>query len=558
MIRLTATRVWRDGAVMREAPVGDLFDAVRAYLAGDSPDALIVLGGFGSGKSHLCAALAAEDDLLTVVPLRDVARARTPERGLLAVVGEQRLSEAQEGRRILLLDGLDEVPDPPGGHVAFFARVTAHAGPRWMMTSRPGHFRTDATDPVPDQVDVLGRADLAMLRIDPLPPAMLEQKLAPLPGGRELMSSVEGLTSLATSPLLLQIVDAALPFIEPGRPILPWGVFDAWIRFALRGGDGHEDAILALEELAWSVFLEGHSLEVPTFAPARVRLPPLLKRALFVHDLDGRLRFGHRSVYEFLLATRIGPKLQQNQGHGPDALSDVAITDATRVFLVGRTGPMPVQVAAERTWIPRGNFVSGGEISADERPLRIRHLADPVWIARAPVTNAAWQSYLDDNPDDRVDAHYLRHWRTDRTVPDGQRDAPVYHLWPEDADRYAAWAGARLPTADAWEKAARGLDGRRYPWGDTWRPGRGVTAELDLARPLPVYALGAHGDAALFSASGGTFEYTSDSYRGRPDRGRVVMGGAYTHTADVARLSLRLSHKLSGNLKVGLRLSWPG
>ena len=52
------------------------------------------------------------------------------------------------------------------------------------------------------------------------------------------------------------------------------------------------------------------------------------------------------------------------------------------------------------------------------------------------------------------------------------------------------------------------------------------------------------------------FEYTSTAYRGREDRGRVVMGGCYTHPASAARPSLRLSHKLSGNLKTGLRLAW--
>jgi hypothetical protein len=559
MIRLTATRVWRDGAVIREESSGDLLDVVREHLRGAGPPGLVVLGVFGSGKSHLCAMLAEEDELVTVVPLRDVARHRIPEEGLARILGACRLQEARDGRRTLLLDGLDEVPDPEGGHAAFFTRLTAFAGPRWVMTSRPGHFRTDATDPVPDQVDVLGRTDLVVLRIDPLPPLFLEQVLSPLAGGRELLQSVEGLSSLATSPLLLQIVDAAVPFIEPGRPIQPWGVFDAWLRYALATGPGHEEALATLEELAWSVFRACHSLEVPTFAPDRVSraaLPPALKRALFVHDLDGRLRFGHRSVYEFLLATRIAPKLAANQGQGPDELSEVPITDATRVFLVGRTGPMPTRILGDRTLIPRGNFVSGGEVSADERPLRIHHLAAPMWIARAPVTNHDWARYLAANPDDRVDVHYLRHWRGDRTVPEGQEQGPVYNLWPEDADRFAAWSGARLPTGDEWEKAARGLDGRRYPWGDAWKAGRGVTAELDLARPLPVRAFGAHGDAALFSAVGGTFEYTAEAYRGRPERGRVVMGGAYTHSADVARASLRLSHKLSGNLKVGLRLAW--
>jgi formylglycine-generating enzyme required for sulfatase activity len=274
-----------------------------------------------------------------------------------------------------------------------------------------------------------------------------------------------------------------------------------------------------------------------------------------VTELDGRLRFGHRSVYEFLHASRIAPRLRENQGKGPDSISGLRITEAIRVFLVGRVGAMPVSFHGARVRIPSGNFVAGGDLSPDERDLRIEHVERPFFIARQPVTNRDWARYLESRPDPRVDAHYLRHWGVGRRLPAGQEELPVYHVWPEDADRYAAWAKARLPSADEWEKAVRGLDGRRWPWGDLWRP-NAVTSELGVERPLPVRAFGAWGDAGLFSAVGGVFEYTSSGYRGRSDRGRVVMGGCYTHPAPVSRASLRLSHKLSGHLKTGLRLAW--
>jgi formylglycine-generating enzyme required for sulfatase activity len=278
---------------------------------------------------------------------------------------------------------------------------------------------------------------------------------------------------------------------------------------------------------------------------------------LFVTELDGHCRFGHRTAYEFLLASAIAPRLRDNQGEGRDSLSGAAITEPMRLFLVARTGRMPTRwLEDDRVEIPAGNFISGGECSPDERPLQIRHLTRPFRIARAPVTNREWGDFLAADPDSREDAHYLRHWGLSRSVPPGQEDAPVHHLWPEDADRYAQFRGARLPTADEGEKAVRGIDGRRWPWGDLWRPGAGATAELGLNRPLPVRALGAQGDAGLFSAAGGVFEYTASGWRGRTDRGRVVMGGCYTHPAAVSRAGLRLSHKISGHLKAGLRLAW--
>ena len=69
-------------------------------------------------------------------------------------------------------------------------------------------------------------------------------------------------------------------------------------------------------------------------------------------------------------------------------------------------------------------------------------------------------------------------------------------------------------------------------------------------------SFGVQGDTALFAAIGNVFEYTKTPWKERNNRGRVVMGGAYNHPHQTSRASLRLSHKMSGNLTVGLRLAW--
>lgn len=567
LLPLSVTALDLVGRQVDATPVGPAATALREYLGGPGQRGLVLLGSFGSGKSTLCNQLATGEipglPPCTVVPLRVIARHADLEHALHLAVGEQRLREARAGERILLLDGLDEIGTSLAGERSFvelFHRLVDSVGPRWVLTSRPGWFRT-SYDHAADQVDAFERPDTVIWLLDPLTPDAVRGSIARLPGGTALLRSVEGLLELASSPVLFQAVHAALPYIEPGRPIQPWGVFDAWIRHALSTGPGHDQAVAALEQLAWDAF-EAHeySLEVPLLSPstvARARLPDALRRALLVNELTGGLRFGHRSVYEYLLASRLAPAIAANQGQGPDRFSGLRITEAMRTFLVGRSGRMGVRFdrGARRALIPRGNFVAGGDNSPDERPLRIEHLDHPVWIARVPVTNGEWACFLEANPDDRVDVHYLQHWGPERELPAALAGAPVHNLWPEDADAYAAWAGARLPTANEWEKAVRGTDGRRWPWGDWFKPAA-VVAELGVPRPLEARAFGASGEAALYSAIGGVFEYTASHWRGRPDRGRVVMGGCYTHPASVSRASLRLSHKLSGNLKAGLRLAW--
>ena len=58
------------------------------------------------------------------------------------------------------------------------------------------------------------------------------------------------------------------------------------------------------------------------------------------------------------------------------------------------------------------------------------------------------------------------------------------------ADLFCHWVGGQLPTAAEWKKAARGTDGRLYPWGDEWDPTRGNFMEEEDAPPLPAGAWG--------------------------------------------------------------------
>lgn len=520
----------RHGAVQR-TPSGPLLPLLQAFLQAPGPGGLVLLGAFGSGKTTLSQALAAHG--VVVVPLRMLVRGGSLAARWAALVGDP--AAVAQGRLRVVLDGLDEVARPgDGDYTGLFDAITALAGDRWLLTSRTGYFRTDAREPVPGQVDSLGLPGVQTLEIAPLGPDEVAQVLgaAPIP-------------EICSSPILLRLCleasaqDARSPAEVVGR----------WLRVVGARAE-------ALQPLAWRAFRDPvasrESASFPDLSDPGWRDQPLDR--LVVQDPDGHWRFGHRSLYDYLVACTLGPRIVANQGRGPDDLSGLGLSEAMRVFCTELIPQPAAQVHGDWVHVPRGNFISGGDHGADERPLCIRHLAAPVALARRPVTEALVARWLDETGPRPPGFWFLRHWRDGRPAP-GTEHHVAHHLRPEDCDALAAWAGARLPRADEWEKATRGICGARFPWGDHPLPGRANTSEHGRGRPGPVDAFPSQGHTGLVAAIGDAFECTASPYRDRPDRGRIVMGGSCAHPAELARAGLRPSHTLSGHLKVGMRLA---
>jgi len=117
---------------------------------------------------------------------------------------------------------------------------------------------------------------------------------------------------------------------------------------------------------------------------------------------------------------------------------------------------------SEMVWVPGGKFLYGKDNTEAE--------CAGFSLGRWPVTNEQFRRFLDETgyepPENHPDAdQFLRHWRQGK-IPKGLERHPVVYVSLFDALAYCKWAGLTLPTEWLWEKAARGTDGRTYPWGD--------------------------------------------------------------------------------------------
>lgn len=215
-----------------------------------------------------------------------------------------------------------------------------------------------------------------------------------------------------------------------------------------------------------------------------------------------------------------------------------------------KLGPNPVD-GSELVYVPGGKFWRGccdGEL--DELPPMAVAVA-PFSIARREVTVAQYGKFVaaTQYKTKAEEDGFSWCWRegewekvpgADWRNPGGPGrtaapDAPVSQVTKADAQAYCDWAKARLPKEDEWEKAARGLSGRRYPWGEKWQAGGRAAA----ASPSGCLAMG-----------GGVREWTESPFRlyhpdlviKEPRAGRfVVRGGSERDGARECRTTYRFT-----------------
>jgi len=214
------------------------------------------------------------------------------------------------------------------------------------------------------------------------------------------------------------------------------------------------------------------------------------------------------------------------------------------------TSPKPSPtpgLPSEMVLVKGATFMMGRNNSSDpfEKPAH-SFTVDSFLIDKTEVTNEDYQKFLNASlnwpaPPD---------WGN-RQFPTGKEKYPVTNVTWDDAREYAKWAEKRLPTEAEWEFAARGADGRLYPWVGGWQPEKSNVGTKQLA-PVGQYS----GDVSpfgVFDMAGNVSEWTIDALKPYPGgrlnlppgyndnyrNPKIVRGGHFMNTKDTATTTYR-------------------
>jgi formylglycine-generating enzyme required for sulfatase activity len=174
--------------------------------------------------------------------------------------------------------------------------------------------------------------------------------------------------------------------------------------------------------------------------------------------------------------------------------------------------------------IPAGEFLYGDKKEKKTLPA--------FQIAKTPVTNVQYYQFVKATKHDSPS-----HWQNGQ-VPQGLEDHPVVYVSWDDAQEFCKWAKCRLPTEEEWEKAARGTDGRSYPWGNEQPTKTLCNFNNNEKGTTPVGKYSPQGDSpyGCVDMSGNVWEWTESAYVSNT---RVLRGGSFYRNQRYVRSAYR-------------------
>ena len=239
--------------------------------------------------------------------------------------------------------------------------------------------------------------------------------------------------------------------------------------------------------------------------------------------------------------TRVDEPYRRVSSRPPESAPSFEVPDGLRYL--GKTSLGLDEAESERDGtvlvrIPGGRFTMGSFRYDDEQPPR--HVSVPgFWMAKTPVTNRQYLEFVEATG-------YKTHGDWELRLRRWGEESPAVEVSWHEAAAYARWAGLRLPTEAEWEYAARGAEGREYPWGAAWdasrcrnRVARGA-GSADRPSPVGEYPEGMSCFGCLDMA-GNVWEWCSS------------LTLAYPYAADDGR---ERTHTLDGDQRVVRGGSW--
>ena len=215
-----------------------------------------------------------------------------------------------------------------------------------------------------------------------------------------------------------------------------------------------------------------------------------------------------------------------------------------------------INLGQPMVWMPSGDFLMGSKKSknaeAYDNELPQHSITLPgYWIGQFPVTVAQWKAFVKESG-----------YKSDDVSLQDPDNHPVRYVNWDDAIAYCKWLSEKsgllvtLPTEAEWEKAARGTDGRIYPWGNEFDKDKCNTSESGINNTTPVGKYSPTGDSPYGCAdmAGNVWEWTRSIFMPYPykaDDGResledfgyrVVRGGSWDLNRVVARASHRYNY----------------
>jgi len=249
------------------------------------------------------------------------------------------------------------------------------------------------------------------------------------------------------------------------------------------------------------------------------------------------------------------------------ALGFIALTGWLTYALFGRSpddngvraeAPAPTPLPKEMVRVEGGLYTIGRRNGDEyERPAQNNVEVATFYIDKEEVTCEEFRWFVAVTKRQMPDG-----WAGDHCPPGAER-MPVKGVSWDDANEYARWAQKRLPTEIEWEAAARGRDGRLYPWGNDWDPAKANVGKGETdgrVEPVGSYA-GWPSPSGALDMVGNVWEWTStpvtsypggripeDNWPESERRGmKVIRGGCYLSDGQRATVTYRRGWPLPTN-----------